>query len=261
MLADKGEELGEAATSTANELKKPQNAALGVLALLGIGTTIAYPHESFQFFGFVGLQLTAIVAFLSYDKPEDAMAALTQSSRSFADRVGTAASSASSAGSKMKAPAAAASTTVAEAASKATKKEESAAKKGESALERALKAAVAKDSKPEPKPAVKTMFVNASADKPVPAMPASSKPSPSKEQKAPVVPPAAKSKPSEQKEDKSSKKGEKKKWPASIQAAATEAASIAQDVPKPVVEIVDKSGDGSKNGNAKGKGGVKSEQS
>ena len=231
MLADKGEELGEAATSTANELKKPQNAALGVLALLGIGTTIAYPHESFQFFGFVGLQLTAIVAFLSYDKPEDAMAALTQSSRSFADRVGTAASSASSAGSKMKAPAAAASTTVAEAASKATKKEESAAKKGESALERALKAAVAKDSKPEPKPAVKTMFVNASADKPVPAMPASSKPSPSKEQKAPVVPPAAKSKPSEQKEDKSSKKGEKKKWPASIQAAATEAALLHRTSP------------------------------
>ena len=248
LLADKGEELGEAATSTANELKKPQNAALGVLALLGLGTTVAYPHESFQFFGFVGLQLTAIVTFLSYDKPEDAMAALNKSSRSFADKVGSAASSASS---KMSSPAAAAGAAVAGAASKAAKKEES-----------APKAASPKDSKPEAKPAITTMFVKASADKPAPAKPASNTPSPSTEKKAPFVPSATKTPQPVKKDEKTAKKGEdKKKWPDSIAAAATEAAAIAQDVPKPVVEIVDKSGDGSKNGNAKGKGGVKSEKS
>lgn len=260
LLADKGEELGEAATFTAKELKKPQNAALALLALIGAGTTIAYPHESFQFFGFLGLQLTVILKVLSYEKPADAFAALNQSSRSFADSVGSAASSASS---KLSSPAAAPSAAATDVASK----EEKSAPKADAV------------KKSETKAPVTSMFVKTSAtDKPATGMPASnttapsksvasapaaakpapaaSKPAPAASKPAPA--PAAKEQTSVKKESSGDKKTQKEKWPVSVAAAAAEAAAISQDVPKPVVDIVDKSGDASKNGNAKGS--VKSEK-
>lgn len=257
LLADKGEELGEAATFTAMELRKPQNAALVALAVLALGTTITYPHESFQFYGFVGLQLTVILKFLSYEKPGDAVAALAQSSRSFAGTLGNAAAKASSAGSKLSGPAGAA---VASAASKAVKKEEK-SEPAAAAVDEAKPAEkpapvttmyvkVDADKPEEDKPAEKpaaSMLVKAAADKPAPAVQTCNTPAPSKEVK---------------KQPKESSGTKKEKYPAAVVEAAAEAAAIVQDVPKPVVEIVDstKSVEGGKIANGKAKGDVKSEK-
>jgi hypothetical protein len=103
LLADKGEEIGEAAQYTAQELRKPQNAALVGLGVLGASAIVAYPHQSFQFLGFLGLELTLLVKALSYDNPQQAIDALNKSVGSLTDSVSTSAASAGKAAGKARA--------------------------------------------------------------------------------------------------------------------------------------------------------------
>lgn len=57
------------AGNVAAELKKPANSIGAGSAFIGFCVLLAYPHESFQFIGFTGLQLSGILALLSYDSP------------------------------------------------------------------------------------------------------------------------------------------------------------------------------------------------
>ena len=73
LLADKGEELSEAAEETAEKLRQPRNAAFALLTLASAVAVYIYPHESFRLIGVLGIELTILVKLLSYESPSDAV--------------------------------------------------------------------------------------------------------------------------------------------------------------------------------------------
>lgn len=73
LLADKGEELSEAAEQTAEKLRQPRNAAFALLTFASAVAVYLYPHESFRLIGVLGIELTILVKLLSYDSPSAAV--------------------------------------------------------------------------------------------------------------------------------------------------------------------------------------------
>lgn len=73
LLADKGEELSEAAEQTAEKLRQPRNAALALLTFAAVASAYLYPHETFRVVGVVGIELTILVKLLSYESPSAAV--------------------------------------------------------------------------------------------------------------------------------------------------------------------------------------------
>jgi hypothetical protein len=69
VLSDKGEQLQEVASNTVRELKKPANSAIAGASTVAVLSIITHPHETFQFLGFVGLELSLLRALLGYESP------------------------------------------------------------------------------------------------------------------------------------------------------------------------------------------------
>lgn len=85
LLADKGEELSEAAEQTAEKLRQPRNAALALLTFASGVAVYLYPHESFRLIGVLGIELTILVKLLSYDSPSAAVDDVSKGFQSIKD--------------------------------------------------------------------------------------------------------------------------------------------------------------------------------
>eukprot|EP00892_Ulva_mutabilis_P010963 jgi/Ulvmu1/8239/UM041_0049.1 len=85
LLADKGEELSEAAEQTAEKLRQPRNAAIAVLTLASAVAVYLYPHESFRLIGVLGIELTILLKLLSYESPSAAVDDVNKSFQSIRD--------------------------------------------------------------------------------------------------------------------------------------------------------------------------------
>jgi hypothetical protein len=88
-LADKQAELAEAATATAQQLSQPQNAALLGASSVAALVTLLRPHETFQFVGLVGLELSLLNWALKYESPQDAVEDVERTFTSIIDAVST----------------------------------------------------------------------------------------------------------------------------------------------------------------------------
>ena len=80
-MSDKSEEFVEAAELTLEQtveiLSKPQNAVIAAAAACLVVAAIVRPHETFEFLGFLGLELTVLVYILKFDSPEAALDSFT----------------------------------------------------------------------------------------------------------------------------------------------------------------------------------------
>jgi hypothetical protein len=73
LLADKRAEMTDSATATARVLQRPQNAAIAAVGMTTTLCLLARPHETFQFLGLTGLELTLLAKCLAYDSPQEAV--------------------------------------------------------------------------------------------------------------------------------------------------------------------------------------------
>lgn len=85
------------AGKAAEELKKPAISFAAGAALVGFLVILAYPHESFQFIGFTGIQLTGILYLLSFESPAAFLGAFTEKLGGAVEAASGAASGAASA--------------------------------------------------------------------------------------------------------------------------------------------------------------------